>query len=108
MKTKTSTKYFDFFDLNPSPDKGKNDCSVRAICAATGKSWIEVFDLLVNAARKNCAMPNSADTIAEVLDNEGFSPCSITVKKGMRRPTMRSLMGQYPDKIIVGRCAHIT
>lgn len=50
--------YYKYFNPNP---KGleTGDCVIRALCAVTGKSWYEVFDIICKNARENGVMPNS-------------------------------------------------
>ena len=99
-------RYFEYFNPNPQPAKERGDCSIRSICAATGLSWMEVFDEMVEVARKNYDVLESMDTIIEVIENHGFIPYKVTVKRGSRRPTMQELIRKYPGKIIYGQCAN--
>lgn len=102
----TNYKYFRFYQPNPDKTKDKGDCAIRALCAATGKSWLDVFDALVASARKRFCLPNDMDNIAGFLETEGFTPCNIHPKKGQKRPTMKDLLKRHPNTVLVGRCAH--
>lgn len=102
-------KYYEYFNPNPEPGTGiytKGDCSIRACCVATGKSWLEVFDDLTAMARKTFNITGETKTVAGYIESEGFTPYKVTVKKGSKRPTMKSLIKENPGKIIVGLCAH--
>lgn len=101
-------KYYEFFEPNPSVamgQKGKGDCTIRALCAATGKTWLEVFDELVKIARERFDEVNALTVVIEYAERLGFMPCKVTVKKGTKRPTMKTLIQKYPGKIIIGQCA---
>lgn len=97
-------KYFRYFNPNPSL-KEKGDCIIRALCAACDKDWITVYDSVVYMARKQYTMPDDMDIVKQFLEEEGFVPYKVTVKKGSRRPTMQKLIREYPGKTIVGQCA---
>jgi len=38
------------YNPNPIPGKRVGDCAIRACCKATGRTWNEVFDDLVQIA----------------------------------------------------------
>ena len=102
----TNYKYFQYFQPNPDKTKNKGDCTIRALCAATNKDWVTVFDSLVYMARKQYDMPNSMDVVIGFLEAEGFVKQTISVKKGQHRPTMQTLIKKHPKTILFGRCAH--
>lgn len=58
---------------NQNP-KGKiaGDCVIRAIASATGMTWDQVFDGLVEVARKHKMMPNDKKTYAKFLEGLGW------------------------------------
>lgn len=73
---------FKHFNSNPDASVFKSgkpkawyreDSSIRAICAATGKDWFKIFDELVSIARKNKDMMDAKNTINEYLISNGFS-----------------------------------
>ena len=45
------SKYYQEFNPNPL-GKEIGDCQIRALCAVTGKSWYEIYDILVDYGRK--------------------------------------------------------
>lgn len=102
----TNYKYFSYFNPNPDPVKDAGDCTIRAMCAATGESWLEVFDEMAMIARRNFNIIAEMETVGDFLDNHGFTPCKVTIKRGQKRPTMQTLIRQFPGKIIVGQSAH--
>ena len=105
----TNYKYYHFFQPNPEPSKRKGDCVIRALCVATDQDWLTVFDEIVQIARKQFDIINGNNVYPEYLKKYGFTEYKVTNKKGTKRPTMKSLIKQYPDKIIVGHCSkHVT
>lgn len=68
---------FTYFNPNPLYDGKRKpwrhvDCVVRAICAGTGKTWIEVYGLLVKEGEKNYTMPNDIVSYSKVLQQLNF------------------------------------
>lgn len=56
--------------VNKNPKKRKaGDCAIRAICNAEDKNWLEVFDALVEIARRECFSPTDMNVINEYLKN---------------------------------------
>lgn len=98
-------KYFQYFQPNPDPATNRGDCVIRAFCAACQEDWLAIFDELVILARKRYTILNDMDVVKEFLDNHGFTPCTISVRNGKKRPTMQTLIKQYPNHIIIGRCS---
>lgn len=68
---------FKYFNPNPIYD-GKNkawkhvDCTVRSICAATGKGWHEVYKLLTEVGLAEYVMPNDMLAYKRVITELGF------------------------------------
>lgn len=60
-----------YFQPNPS---GLNigDCTVRAICAVTGKSWHEALDDLCAVSHDLLDMPSANRVLAAYMDSIGF------------------------------------
>ena len=61
-----------YFNPNPIKDKQTGDCTVRAICAATGMSWDEAFDELCEKAKEMGEMPSSNNAWGQYLQDIGF------------------------------------
>ena len=102
----TNYKYYKYFQPNPDSAKEKDDCVIRALCIATGKTWLQVFDELVPIARRTFDVIESIDVVVTYLEKQHFTVCKVSVKKGQKRPTMQKLIRDYPNKIIVGQCAN--
>jgi hypothetical protein len=105
--SKTGRLPKEFLRLNVNPNGNEvNDCVVRAIAYASGKTWHEVFDLLCETAGKMAMMPNYKDVYAVVLESLGFVKQTIaTPKKGGKRKCVRDLAKQCP-KLAVVKAAH--
>ena len=98
-----TTKFFQFTNVNPTGEE-KGDCALRALAVALGISWMEAFDMMVATARPMYLMPNEVEVIDKILTEHGFK--AMTVHRGKKRPTLTSLIKEYPNHIIVGRIAH--
>lgn len=98
---------FEKFQPNPSwTGKGRymhEDCSIRAVCAATGKTWEEVYDILCVSGKQVFDAPTSDESVERALTNMGYTKHSVKVVKGSKRPTPSSLTRENPDKRLVMR-----
>lgn len=58
---------------NPNP-KGRRvgDCAIRACCKATGKTWNEVFDSLVNIAYRQKDVLSANNVWGQYLRDNGY------------------------------------
>lgn len=114
MKTKFEESNYVFFQPNPSYDasvpKSKQilheDCSIRGICAATEKTWEEVYDLLFDAGKKVFDVPSSDMAIEYVLSNLGFTKHTIKIEKGKKRENVSAFVRNRSDKRIVMRISN--
>ena len=70
-KIPNNTETFTFRNENPK-DKRTGDCVLRAIATATGKTWDEVLDDLVDVAHKTKLMPNDPKCYDKYLESLGF------------------------------------
>ena len=52
-----------------------NDCSIRAISVATGRTWDDVYDELSNEARQMGLMMDSVEFIEQYLDDRYERTC---------------------------------
>ena len=99
-----------FFQPNPSwKGKGKyrhQDCPIRAICAATEKSWEEVYDLLCETGKEVCDAPTSDQSVERAMSKLGFEKCSVKVTKGSTRPDPCHLTEEKWNKRLVMRVAN--
>ena len=65
--------------FNPNPcSKNTGDCTVRAICAATGMSWDMAFDELCDKAKEIGEMPSSNNAWGQYLQDLGFTYRPLT------------------------------
>ena len=65
-----------FFNPNPQ-QKFVGDCTIRAICAATGLSWYEVHHQLCDLSRSMADMPSSDKVWWELLKLYGFKRLNL-------------------------------
>lgn len=93
-----------YFQPNPVKQE-KQDCSVRAICAAESIDWLEAYDLLAKKGRELYSVSDGDRTIVGLLDDLGYTKHSVKVAKGMTRPTPYTLATDIPTGVIVCRVA---
>ena len=93
-------KNFEYFQPNFHK---VGDCHIRCICAATGKSWLEVFDGLVESARRNQWNVGLTENITEYLSTLGFKWYAIKPKRGERRPTVSEFADNHKSDAYVMR-----
>ena len=92
---------------NPNPDKKKTgDCGVRCIAVALNISWNDAYELLAYYGRKNHEAAGAMSNIEEILLDHGFIKMSVKLQKGKKRPTMKKLLREDPDRVIVGQTIH--
>ena len=75
------------------------DCQIRALCKVLDLSWLEVYDLMVSACRKEQIYTISScpvDVRNRVMDSFGFKYIGISNKKGSKRPTVKQFAKQHP------------
>lgn len=105
--------HFKTFNPNPYTPKGKKhifgDCVIRAICAATGKDWYEVFDLLTEKGRKTGDFGNSRLVYHLVLEELGFLASAQKREKGKKALTVKDFCENNQKGIYILRLAgHLT
>lgn len=88
---------------NKDKDDSFGDCAVRAICKATGKKWLKVFDELIIYARKEQDMPDNSNVYSKYIKNLGFEWVGIKVEKGKKRPTVKVLCKTLPKGTYIVR-----
>ena len=90
-------KNFEYYQPNDKDLKDNyGDCVVRSLCKALNKSWVEVFNLLVEKARVEQCMPNDKLAYEKVLTDHGFEYHGVSNKKGSKRPTVKSFAKDTP------------
>lgn len=70
-KIPMDTPYFHYYNVNPK-DKCTNDCVIRALAVAMDKTWDEVFNDLVELAKKYKLMPNDDKIYTRYLKANGW------------------------------------
>lgn len=72
------------------------DCVMRALCKATKRSWLKVFDELVTYARELQCMPHCQDVYEKYLIKRGFKWVEIKKVKNIKRPTVKTFYKIIP------------
>lgn len=90
------------FHNNNSLGLFENDCTIRAISTATGKTWDDTYKHLSNIARLNGTMMDDKDFIIDYLDSRYERINDIPKYVG-------EVAGTYPDNILlITMNGHIT
>ena len=71
MKVIKDTRWLKFHNANPK-NRNSDDCVIRAISLATGKSWDEVLTSLCEIALKEKRMPNEKECYGKYLEKLGW------------------------------------
>jgi len=78
---------------NPNPSKKEvGDCVERALCVATGRDWLSVYDELCIIGREVFAPPGWKSCYETFLRNNNFSYVGVSNKKGTKRPTVEEFV----------------
>ena len=96
--------------VNKNPKKRKaGDCAIRAICNAEGKSWYEVFDALVEIARRECFAPTNMNVITEYLKSYKTVPVMYEDGYGRKKRYKVNELDKLPKGNYIARVAgHMT
>lgn len=96
--------------VNKNPKKRKaGDCAIRAICNAEDKNWLEVFDALVEIARRECFAPTDMNVINEYLKNYSTVSVMYDDKHGKKRRYKVEELDNLPKGSYIVRVAgHMT
>ena len=96
---------FKYYNANPL-QRQVNDCTVRAISLALGKSWDETYYILSKYAQEQAIMPDDVTYIDEFLD-KNFD--KIYVSKQRRKMTVEEFVKAHPFGIyLITMSGHIT
>lgn len=92
---------------NPNPRREEEpDCVIRAICAATGMSWHEVFRDLCNLADYECTMPSANWLWGVYLRRLGFRPFLLP-ESCPECITVSAFCERFPEGVyIIGTGSH--
>ena len=99
-----------FIRYNANPKDWKTgDCVVRALAAATQKTWEEVYEELCEIGKKKCRMPNEDQVINAFLKQNGFFPVKQEKDEFGNWLDIEQLIDTYPEDILVIRTRrHLT
>lgn len=96
-----------FIKYNANPKGWKDDdCVIRAIAAGTQQTWEQVFEDLVDIARKKCRMPNSDQVYMKYLKDKGFQEMKQLKHANGTKYYIHEVIEEYPDDILILHCAH--
>ena len=89
--------YHVFYNPNPKGRKYTGDCSVRALCGATGMTWDEAYIELMNFGLKEKDMPNMCSCYTKYLEKSGkFRKIVIKITRGEPRLTVKKFCELNP------------
>ena len=95
---------FKLYNANPLGRK-VNDCTVRAISLATGRSWDSAYIMLSEYARKQCIMPDEVDYIDDYLRANFKRVCGC---KGLQRTVGDFALNHPKGTFLITMSGHIT
>lgn len=96
-----------YIEYNLNPNKKKvEDCAIRAVSAATGKSWDETYIGLANMGFDMKNVMSSADVVGKYLISLGFKQGKIKISKGENRIRVSEFATLYPNIYAVLRVAN--
>lgn len=92
---------------NPNPlHKEVPDCVVRAICIATNRPWLDIYDRLCDVGREECNMPSADSVWGKFLYRLGFAPFLLP-ESCPECVTVRMFCNMYPrGTYIIGTGSH--
>lgn len=101
-----ASKYYKEFNPNPMK-KEVGDCQIRALCAVTGKSWYEIYDLLSEYGRKNCC-PFYNDSLDNNYHGDIFGMVrhKVVREKGKKAMNVEQFCKEHPTGRYVLRMAN--
>ena len=102
-----TSKYYKEFNPNPLR-KVVGDCTIRALCAVTGKSWYVIYDILSDMGKK-LACPfshieiNDYDYHKELF---GMIRHKVVRKKGEKAMNVEQFCKEHPTGKYILRLSH--
>lgn len=96
---------WEYYNCNPL-GKQTNDCTVRAISLAEGKSWDKCYEELSSVAQVQCVLLDDANFIETYLNEKYPTICHKCNKKRMN---LRNFLKKHPKGTYI--CAirgHVT
>lgn len=103
MPKPKTTSTFEYTNPHPKGVVTFSDCVYRAICIATGKDWLTVYDELTALGRELLCPPNDKLTYATYLDRIADRQIIKSVGK---RPTGKTVARLDASKTYVIRQAN--
>ena len=98
-----------FVKENVNPKNRKTgDCVIRAIAKAEGKEWVEVFDSLVEIARKRCSVPNSPDAYEQYLKKYETVKVMYTREDGKKKRYLAGEVCGWDGVYVISLANHLT
>lgn len=97
-----------YFNPNPRARVGKDgkpqkwhlgDCAVRAICAATGMSWIDAYKFASESALKVYEPFNCSKGFGQVMKDLGF--IKVSYGRGETRETVSTFARTHKSEIAI-------
>lgn len=96
---------FRYYNSNPR-GRNVNDCTVRAIALATGRSWDETYEELSDFAQSQAIMPDEVIYIDEYLERRYEKVCGC---RHLLPITVEDFLKEYPKGIfLITMSGHIT
>lgn len=96
---------YQYYNANPLQRK-VNDCTVRAISLATGRTWDETYEELGYYARRAAIMPDDTDYIDEYLEERFQTVCGC---KNKVKVTVGEFVDTHPHgTYLITMNGHIT
>jgi hypothetical protein len=96
-------------EFNPNPlGKEVGDCTLRALCAVTGKSWNELYDIMSDLGKKLACPFNSI----EIQDFDyhtklfGMERHKVTREKGKKALNVEKFCKEHPEGKYILRLAN--
>ena len=88
--------YVDFKVFQPNPKKRRTyDCNLRALCAVSGFSWLQMYDKMSEVARSMYLNTEDDKVAIKILEKWGFKKQVIKINKGDVRPTVYDIGVKY-------------
>ncbi len=96
---------YQYYNANPLGNR-VDDCTVRAISLATGRSWDSTYDRLSEYAQTQAIMPNDVEYIDEFLN---LNYQKVYSSRDSHRVTVAEFLSHYPrGTYLITMNGHIT
>ncbi|MBQ3326191.1 MAG: hypothetical protein IJG86_00210 [Clostridia bacterium] len=103
-------KRYVYYQPNKKDLKDKfGDCQIRALSKALGCTWLEAFDKAIAVCREewvSLIFDAPVDVRSRMLKKLGFEWHSYSVRKGGKRPTVKSFAKDHPEGTYIVSVAH--